>query len=250
MNALYATRVAAVLSALSFCASAAEPTAASLVAAMRESRQSEGFEIRMQVVSVAPDGQRSTPIKLAVIGEVGTSGQRLLLRGISPDAVRGRRMAVERSADGRVRAADPDGPANPYAPVFDTGLVAWDMLMPWWEWPRQSLGGTERIGGRECRIVRSRNDAEDAAIREVVSCVDADNGLSLRTQFFDARHGLVRSIAVLATIARESGRLAAKKLAVTSGNGVTEAEVYSGDEHYRIPAGTFSLPEARPAAGR
>lgn len=220
-------------------AAMAAPTAAELAARMREARLTPGFEARLQAVDVAPDGQRSEPIKLSIVGQVDAARRRLRVRGISPETIRGDMRLAEYRA-GCVRAVDRNGTADPYAPLFGTGLVVWDMLAPWWDWPQQSLAGKDRVAGRACVLVRSRSDARDAPIGEVRSCVDADEGLSLRTQFFDGQGALLRSITVATTMRKESGRLAAKKVTIAAGNKITEAEAYSGDEHYEVAADAFA----------
>jgi negative regulator of sigma E activity len=217
----------------------AAPTAAELAARMREARLTPGFEARLQAVDVAPDGQRSEPIKLAIVGQVDAARRRLRVRGIAPETIRGDiRLADYRA--GCVRALDRNGTADPYAPLFGTGLVVWDMLAPWWDWPQQSLAGKDRVAGRACVLVRSRSDARDAPIGEVRSCVDAEGGLSLRTQFFDGQGALLRSITVVDTLRKESGLLGAKKVVIAAGNKITEAEAYSGDEHYEVAADAFA----------
>jgi negative regulator of sigma E activity len=227
----------------------AAPTAAELAARMLEARLSPGFEARVQAVNVAPDGQRSEPVKLAIIGQSDATRRRLLLRGIAPETVRGELRLAEYRA-GCLHAVDGQGAADPFAPLFNTSLVAWDMLSPWWDWPRQSLAGNDRVAGRACTLVRSRNDDKDAPIREVLSCVDANAGLSLRTQLFDGKGALVRSVAVVATMRKESGLLAAKKVAIAAGDKLSEAETYSGDEHYEVPADAFAKLEGQAAACR
>jgi len=225
---------------------AAAPTAAELAAKMREARLTPGFEARFQAVNLAPDGQRSTPIKAAVVGQFDATRRRLVLRGIAPEAIRDEIRAVEYRVDGCSRAADGNGPADPFAPLFGTRLVAWDMLAPWWDWSRQSLAGADRVAGRECVLVRSRADDRDTPpIREVLSCIDADAGISLRTQLFDSHGALVRDITVVTTMRKESGLLAARKVTVAVSDKRTEVETYSGDEHYEVPVGAFAKLEGQ-----
>jgi hypothetical protein len=225
---------------------------------MRQARHSDGFEARMNVSIIRPDGRRSAPFKLAVIGRFNAETKRLLIRGISPDRVRNRFVVAERSADGRVRAisygehlADGTAKADPFEKLFDSGLVIWDMFTPWWDWPKQSLGETDQVAGHDCRSVRSQTDSDNALVREVISCVDTDQRLSLRTQLFDDRHTLVRTIVVEQTLRKASAVMAAKKMSITGAdNGVTEVEVYGGDEHYVLDSDTFAALDAHSAAGR
>lgn len=245
------SKVAASL--LSLCAALACPaygaelSATALAETMRQARLSNGFEARMDVAAIKPNGRRAMPFKIAAIGQIGNEKQRLLIRGISPEAVRNRYFAAEKTADGRIRAIEYGGEGSagvaetsPTGRLFDSGLVIWDMFGPWWNWPKQELGGTERIAGRECTLVRSQTDAVNSPIREVVSCVDKEARLSLRTQLFDRRHTLIRTISVKLTTRLGAGATAAKKLSVTEADkAVTEIDVYSGDEEYLIGADTF-----------
>jgi hypothetical protein len=49
------------------------------------------------------------------------------------------------------------------------------------------------------------------------------------------------------TMRKESGMMAAKRMSITGvDNSITEVAVYSGDEHYRITADTFSSFDSRP----
>jgi hypothetical protein len=238
--------------------SPAIPSSAALAESMRQARFSDGFEARMNISTVQPDGRRSPLFKVAVIGQFGTERARLLIRGISPDNVRNRFFAAERRAGGGIRPIAYGEPisggiaeTDPFTKLFDSDLVIWDMFGPWWNWPKQSLGGTEQMAGHDCTIVRSESDAATSPIREVISCVDRNARLSLRTQLFDGRHTLIRTISVEQMMRKESGVMAAKKMLITGAdNSITEIEVYSGDEHYSITADTFSSLDYRPAVNQ
>ncbi len=229
----------------------AEQSAAALAEAMRTARYSEGFEARMNVSVFKGDGQRAASFKLAVIGQVGEGGQRLLLRGITPEKVRNHFVASEKRAGGPIRAigytdAASGEKADPTMRVFDSGMVLWDMFAPWWNWGKQNVVETDVVGGRSCTVVRSQTDESAAPIREVVSCVDRDARLSLRTQLFDRQHALVRTITVERLVRKESGAMAAKRMTITEADDtVTEVEVYSGDEHYLVTADTFAALEPK-----
>ncbi|HEX5338301.1 MAG TPA: outer membrane lipoprotein-sorting protein [Gallionella sp.] len=243
------------LAAFAAPAHAADSSASALAATMRAARISEGFEARMNVATIKPDGRRLMPFKVAVIGQIGADRQRLLLRGIALDKPHSRSFAAERSADSAIRAIAYEQnsgitEADSLAPLFDSGLAIWDMFAPWWSWPRQELGGTDHVGGRECSVVKSFSGSANSAIREVASCVDTDAKISLRTQLFDRRHALVRTITASRLMRKDSGAMAAKKLSITEAdNTLTEVEVYSGDEQYQITADTFAMLDSarRPA---
>lgn len=226
---------------------AAETDASALAESMQQAKYSDGFEARLNVFVTKANGAHPAPFKLAVVGQLSADKQRLLVRGISPEAVRNRYYVAERGSDGRIRAvenraAGESAEFNAHAKMFDSGLVVWDMFSPWWSWPKQSLEGTEQIEDRECQILRSVTDDEKSAVREVESCVDQQAKLSLRTRLFDKRHVLLRTTLVKQVMRKGAGgTLAAKKLALTDADKMlTNIEVYAGDEQYEISADTFA----------
>ncbi len=227
-----------------------------IAASMREARRSEGFEVRLAASTVEPDGSRSAQIRLAVVGRFEATRQRLVIRGIAPADVRGRAVAAERDDGGRLRAVASAEPpvdvaaADPHAPLFGAGLVPWDMLGAWWSWPKQSLEGMARVGGRECTLLRSRGAGDGSRIAEVLSCVDREARLARRTQLFAAQRRRVRTVTVMQTMRKESGASAAKRLSIAAaGQPAIEVDVYGGDEHYETRPDTFAALDV-PAAGR
>jgi len=238
-----------ILMAIGFGYSAASPllSAAETVEVMREARRSDGFEVRMKISTVEPDGHHATPLKLGIIGQCNADKEHLLIWGISPDTVRHRFFAAEKSADGRIRLlkyrehpSDGITETDPFTKVFDS-VIIWDIFSPWWNWSKQSLGETKQIAGRSCTDVQSLSNTISSPIREVISCVDRDAGLSLKTQLFGNLHTLIRTITVEQTVRKESGRLAAKKMLITGADGsIITAEIYSGDEHHPITEDTFA----------
>lgn len=225
-------------------------SANALAESMRKARLSEGFEARLNVFVTKASGAHPALLKLAVIGQISADSQRLVIRGISPEAARNRSYAVERGSDGRIRgvesrAAGEQNEFDPYVRMFDSGLVAWDMLSPWWGWPKQFLEGTEQIDGRDCLKLRSVTDDEKSPISEVESCVDRQAKISLRMRLYDKRHVLIRTTLVKQVIRKgDSGAMAAKKLAIRdAAKMLTDIEVYAGDEQYEITADTFAALE-------
>lgn len=244
----------AALSRVGWATPAADP-AARLAVAMRQAGYSEGFEARLSISAVTADGQRSAPVKLAVIGQADAERQRVLVRGISPDTLHGDFVAAERRADGSIKtlgyAAAHPTPIDVYAKVFGSRLVLWDLLSPWWGWPNQVLAGESQIAGRGCTLIRSQNLSTAAPIREALSCVDKSAGLALQTQLFDTRHQLVRTLSVAKLAAKDAGGMLAKKLLITDADhAVSEAELYSGDEHYTVTESTFPTFGFQPHTGK
>lgn len=229
---------------------AKELTAKELAEQMRQAQRSDGFMARMNVAVIEADGRRLMPFKVAVTGQNIADRQRLLVRGISPQTVRDRQFAAVRHAEGGIRAFSYGGQAAdaeipPQARLFDSGLVIWDMLSPWWHWPTQKLAGAEQVGGRACTLVESLAPKGDPAISRVVSCVLPGSGIALSTQIFDGRRKLARTLTVQSTMRRESGALAAKRLTIAEADrSRTEIEVYSGDENFQTGAETFSRLDA------
>lgn len=224
-----------------------------LVKAVRAQRSSEGFEARLQVVTTDSAGRRGAPMRLAVIGQFETNRLRLLFRAIAPGELRDRTIVAELTPDGRIVAterstAEPSEAktADPYAALFGSGLVVWDLLAPWWYWPGQFLEGTGTFFGQKCEIVRSRLRAAPTPISEAVSCVRRDALLSLSTRLVDGRGEVVRTILLTQTARRESGALTPRRFTVAASNGsVTQVEIYSADEHHPIDATTFAMLDSR-----
>jgi hypothetical protein len=246
-------RVSAFLLCLLACAqnifAAEQPALADI---MRRARHTDGFEARMNISTIKPNGSLNVPFKLALIGQFTEHKQRLLLRGISPDTVHNRHIAAEQT-DRRFKAIEYRTTDTNRAEIdiqtglFNSGLVIWDMFSPWWNWPKQEIAGTGEIAGRPCLLIRSQTDTDK--VREVISCVDREAMLSLRTQLFDRSHTLLRTLTVQQLMHKESGAMAAKKLSITEADkSVTQIEIYSGDEHYLITPETFARLDAFPAS--
>jgi hypothetical protein len=221
----------------------AAPDAAQVVARLRNARLSSGFELRLQEVE-APGSAPGAPVKLALIGRIEAASRSLAVRAIAPDAMRGQLVVVDHRP-GCTRAANRSGATDPFGDLFGTGLAAWDLVSPWLDWQKQSVHGGDRVAGRECMVLRSRSDG-GGPIREVHSCVDTEAGLVMRTRLFDGHGRLQRSIQVVTTMRKESGALAAKRIAISRGDRRTELEAYSGDEHYEVPADAFEIVEGTP----
>ena len=104
-------------------------------------RLSNGFEARMQIEVRNADHRILPPFKLAVIGESSLKQQRLLLRGIAPAKLRDIKLTVEATTEKALKAlqstASGTTTVDPFVPLFDSGLVPWDLMAPWWRWPEQ-----------------------------------------------------------------------------------------------------------------
>jgi len=228
---------------------AAEQTASDLAKMMQQAKYSEGFEARLNVLITKANGSHPLPFKLAVIGQFNATKQRLVIRGVSPEVVRNHFYAAENSSDGRVKAVESRGQASGYdeidpnARMYNSGLVAWDMLGLWWGWQRQEMEGGGQINGRECVKIRSVADDKNSVVQEVESCVDPLAKLSLRTRMFDHSHALLRTTSVAHLAHKgEGGGMMAKKLSIKEADKtLAEIEVYAGDEQYQISAETFAM---------
>jgi hypothetical protein len=225
-------------------------SASGIAEMMKQAKYSEGFEARLNVLVTKANGAHLAPFKLAVIGQFSASRQRLVIRGISPEAVRNHFYAAERDSNARIKAmeslnqsASDYAEFDPYAKLFNSGLVVWDMFGPWWSWPVQSLDGIERINGRDCTKIRSFAEDKNSAVQEVESCVDQPAKLSLRTRMYDGTRVLLRTtVATQFAHKGNAGAMVAKKLNITdASNMLTDIEVYAGDEQYEISAKTFAM---------
>jgi negative regulator of sigma E activity len=221
---------------------AERPTsAADIVQAMRQAMQSDGFEVRLSMVTTSPSGERSPQLKLAIVGQFDDVNARVVVRVISPQLSGIGRAMAERSQDGEVRIVPVIAAADAER-LFDSAIAIEDLLAPWWNWPRQELVGNSRVAGRDCVRVRSRGVDIGSDLREVVSCVDVAGGLALRTDLYGSNHRLLREITVTQLVRRQSGLDAAKMFSVAAANGLrTDVEVYAGDEHYWIRPDTFDV---------
>jgi hypothetical protein len=215
--------------------------AAELVRQMQAAQHSAGFSLRLQITD-SGDRPASAPVKLALIGQADADGRRLQAKGIAPAAVRDQTLLADLGGPppGCVRALAAHGSVDPHAPLLGTPLTLWDLLGAWWYWPRQTVIGHDRVGGQECTLIRSRPAQPTTPIREVVSCIDAEAGLSWRTQWFAADGSLLRTITVLTALRHNNGRLSPRRALLTAGQRSVDIEAYSGDEYYTVAATTFS----------
>jgi hypothetical protein len=238
----------------------AELTASQLAEMMSRARFSEGFEARMNVTALKPGAQKVIPLKLSVIGQVNADRQLLLIRGISPEPVHNRIVEASRNKGARIKAIEYNSTEQkvkayePFARLYNSGLVVWDMFAPWWTWPKQVGGDIRNIAGKACTVVHSSPDQDSEGanrIGEVESCINLESRLSLKTEIFDKRHHLVRTLTVDQMMRKGNGFMAAKKFIVTeSDRTVTEIEIYAGDEEYQLLPDTFSRLDAYTADGR
>ncbi|MFA7281200.1 MAG: outer membrane lipoprotein-sorting protein [Sterolibacterium sp.] len=220
-----------------------------LLEAIKQARHSDGFEVRFAITAVDAQKLRTVPVKIAVIGQANADRQRFLVRGISPDAVRNQHFVAENSAAGPIDAFEygPDSEGHrisldPFARLFNTDFVMWDLFAVWWDWPHQIADGNGEVNGRSCLRVKSR-PAVPMPVKEVVSCIDRETALALSTQVYDAQHRLRRTIRVEKLMRKGSSEgLMAKKLSILGEHGATsEIDVYGGDEQYRISPETFGV---------
>lgn len=224
-----------------FTPAQAAPSAAELVQQMLAAQHSAGFSLRLQITD-SGEGAAAAPVKLALIGQADSAGRRLLVRGIAPAAIHDQQRLAELSGPppGCMHTLAAHGSVDPQAPLFGTPLTLWDLLGAWWYWPRQTVIGHDRVAGQECTLIRSRPAQPTTPVREVVSCIDAEAGLSWRTQLFAADGSLLRSITVRTALRHDSGRLSPRRALLTAGRRSVEIEAYSGDEHYTVAATTFT----------
>ncbi len=215
-------------------------------------RASEGVELRMEVVVTRP-ADSQPPFKLALIGQFNQAHDRMLVRGISPANVQGLHIYSERDGAGNIHtvsyrsdtsdsASDAFSPINPELGLFGSDLTIQDFYWPWFRWRNQTLAGEGRANGKVCQLLKSVNDDPASLMQEVVSCIDTESNIALRTEIYGAHHRLSRIIDVVATVSNRQGQVVAKTIRVTGERcAATEARVYSGDEEYPIRSNTFPV---------
>jgi hypothetical protein len=247
----------AVWTALMLAAGAAnaDESATELARSMVDAHRSSGFEARFRVWSMQAGVPQGPPSKFSVVGESATDGTRILVRAMAGTS--SRPFAIAARADGSATVsvecptsapACTDVNADPFTAQPLAGLYLWDMLVPWWSWRDQTKQGVEQVDGRTCTSVISRAQDRASRVQSVTSCVDVRNMIALKTILRDARGAVIRRIDVEESMRQSSGRLVAKRLLISGPDQPTvRLEVYAGDEHYEIRAGTFSIP--RPDAG-
>ena len=219
---------------------------ASLARAMREAHVSDGFEVRMSVSILEPDGDRRAPYRVAVVGQASGDGGWISVRPLVRQAGQAVNVVARLDAEGAVRAVRLNGrsgaPAvaiDPYADRTLDGLSVWEMLSPWWQWPQQTLQGETQIAGRTCSLITSRA-TPDAIVRSVASCVDTRGRIALRTDLLDARGERLRRIEVTQVIRNARGSLNPKRILITEpGRAGVELDLYAGDEHYVVDREAF-----------
>lgn len=228
-------------------ASAAGLTGSAAAEKMRQARFSAGFEARMNVLVTLPNGAHPAPLKLSIIGQMSQERQRVLVRAISPAAVKDHYVVAERVTGRPMQAWAYDVKLAlmaiaPTDGLFGTGLVTWDLFTPWWSWRRQELLGAGKVNGHDCEQIRSLADEPDSRVQSVESCINSTTGVSYRTRLYDGQHALLRETRVEALVRKENGGQAAKKSRIKDGSGkTTDIEVYAGDEEYQVTAETFAV---------
>lgn len=237
-------------------ASSAAADGTSIARAMREARYSDGFEVRLAVSTIEADDRRGATSRVAVVGRNLAEAGSVVVRSLVRSAGQPASIVARLDADGTVRAvrveSSAGGPAVAIDPGADrpfAGLSIWDMLTPWWQWPRQTLNGQTNVGGHDCSLVTSSGPG-DLAVRSVVSCVDLDGRIALRTDLLDRNGERLRRIEVTQTLRNSKGTLSPKKIRITEpGRMPLEVEVYAGDEHYVVDPGVFLLLDGAAARG-
>jgi hypothetical protein len=216
--------------------------------AIRTARLSAGFETRMSITVIDAQGQKAPPVRLAVVGKFEPTVSRIVIRGISPGSARQRAVAAESDASGHVRAVafgerlqDGVTAMDPQSALFDTDLTVWDLLAPWWNWPRQVEAGGQPRSEPPCATIRSQQAPGGENVREVASCIASGTALSMHTELFDQHHAVIRTVVVQKVVRTDSGLVAPRQLLITKpGGSSTLVDIYSGDEHHALGPGTFA----------
>lgn len=214
---------------------AADATA--LSTELRHAMTTPGMQLRMEVRVRDASRHLRMPFKVAIVARFDAAHRQVRVQGISPQSVRGSARYLELSGT-TLRAWDEQGRAtDPAQRLFDSGLVAADLLQPWWDWPDAAQLGTAERNGHPCSRLRLRS----AAGEQVETCVDAKSGLAWETLILNRDGSARRTLTVLRTMRRENGLLAPKSIEIREADGtLTQLLVYSGDEQYPVDDHTFT----------
>lgn len=229
-------------------AGSAELSAQDVVAAVEQASRTEGFRLR---ATLARHGEeKAEPLRVLLAGQRDETRQRLLIRALAPVTWHDQAIVVEAAAGAATRAmhyrAGDEAPAtvaDVYAPVFDGGLVPWDLLGEWWRWPRQSRVRDETVLGHDCVVVDSRGGRGPVA--RVRSWIAPALRLPLRVEFYRPDASLLRAIRVERVTRLADGRATARVMTLMDANGsVVRFDVYSGENGVVLDPMTFALPGA------
>ncbi|MBF0281074.1 MAG: outer membrane lipoprotein-sorting protein [Zetaproteobacteria bacterium] len=234
----------------------AEESAQNIIHRILQHRLSQGFEVRMNIEVFDAENQRQQPLKVALIGRYVEQQQQLLIRGITPAKYTHQIYAAEVGKNQPPRMFRRYGvenhsvePFNIESPLFDSGLIAYDMLMPWWYWHDQQLIGNQMVNGHDCIVIQSVEQPLliGQEIHRVISYIDRKELFPWRIEIFNNEQQRLRTLEVQQVMRLESGALTAKALTVEQFNHqVSKIFIYSGDEHYLIQPESFSILESTP----
>jgi hypothetical protein len=225
-----------------------------LVAAVERGGFTQGFRLR---ATVTREGESTAqPLRILMAGEQDEERHRLLIRALGPEAWRNQALLVETRRASPLRAyrfgsnGAPAQAADAHAPLFDSPLVAWNLMGEWWRWPRQAKIRDDTMLGWDCVLIESRGGSGPVA--RVRSWIAPELNLPLRIEFYAADGAMMGAIRVDNIFRRADGTSAARSMTLTSAdNAASRFEVYSGEEGVTLAPGTFSLPEgSKPARAR
>ncbi len=225
-----------------------------LVAGVEHAAFTHGFRLRATVIreGAAP----AQPLRILMAGEKDEQGHRLLIRALGPDQWRNQAVLVESTLKSPLRAyrftgeGAPAQAADVHASLFDSPLVAWNLMGEWWRWPRQARIRDDTMLGWNCVVVESRGGSGPVA--RVRSWIAPELNLPLRVEFYAAGGAMIGSMRIDSIFKRTDGTSAARTMTLTgAGNDASRFEIYSGEEGVTLAPETFRIGEgARPGGGR
>jgi len=223
-----------------------------LVAGVERAAFTQGFRLR---ATVTREGQaEAKPLRVLLAGEKDGERQRLLIRALGPDPWRNQAVLLESTRASPLRAyrfgsnGAAAQAADAHAPLFDSPLVAWNLMGEWWRWPHQSRVRDDTMLGWNCVVVESRGGSGPVA--RVRSWIAPELNLPLRIEFYAADGTLLSATRIDGLFKRSDGTSAARAMTLTTAGGpASRFEVYNGEEGVSLTPDTFPRPEVGRAAG-
>jgi len=223
-----------------------------LVAGVERAAFTQGFRLR---ATVTREGQPDAkPLRVLLAGEKDEQRQRLLIRALGPDPWRDQAVLLESSRASPLRAyrfgsnSTPAQAADAHAPLFDSPLVAWNLMGEWWRWPGQAKVRDDTMLGWNCVVIESRGGSGPVA--RVRSWIAPELNLPLRMEFYAGDGALLSAIRIDSLFRRADGSSAARAMTLTAAGGsVSRFEVYNGEEGILLAPGTFPLSGGDKRAG-
>ena len=225
-----------------------------IVAAVERAGFTQGFRLR---ATITREGEATAhPLRILITGEQDEQRHRLLIRALGPDAYRDQAVLVESNGKLPPRAyrfgsnGAPAQAADVHAPLFDSPLVAWNLMGEWWRWPRQARIRDDTMLGWDCVVIESRGGR--GLVARVRSWIAPELNLPLRIEFYASDGAMLATIRIDNILRRANGTSAARTMSLTgAGDDTSRFEFYNGEEGVTLAPETFpTVEDGKPSGGR